>query len=85
MRQTERDLLNTLLVDLLLLIQTGLGHLHTVHVVPAVLLEARSDPLNTFFLPVGTVTLLSHLGTLLRATVLVQQANLQTEGRNIKH
>ena len=78
-------------MDLLLLIQTGLGHPDTVPVVPvvvvavvAVLVEAGSDPLHTFLLPVGAVALLGHLGTLLLTAVLVQQADVETAGTNIK-
>ena len=83
-RQTERDLLDTVLVNLLLLIETVLGHLYTVPVVVAGLAEARPDGGHTFLLPVGPVTLLSHLLTFLLAAVFVQQTHLQTAGRNIK-
>ena len=75
-------------MDLLLLIQTGLGHPDTVPVVAvvvvAVLVEAGSDPLHTFLLPVGPVALLGHLGTLLLTAVLVQQADVETAETNIK-
>ena len=68
------------MVDLLLLIETGLGHLYTVPVVVAGLAEARPDGGHTFLLPVGPVTLLSHLRAFFLAAVLVQQTHLQTAG-----
>ena len=88
-RQTERDLLDTLGVDLLLLVllvEARLGHPHTVPGLGVtVLAEARSDPRHTFLPPVGPVTLLGHLGTLLLATVLVQQADVETAGQTLNN
>ena len=74
--------MDTFMVDLLLLIETGLGHLDTVPLVQVGLVKARSDGCHTFLLPVGPVTILSHLRTLLLAAVLVQQTHVDTAGTN---
>ena len=77
-RKAPRYLIHTHIL-LRLLLQTSLGQVETLLVLPRVLGQTPPDVADAPFLGEGLVTLHCHLVTLLLTAVLVDQAHKNTE------